>query len=237
MTQSSQAPYNQGMTSPTAARPAWSSILFDLDGTLVDSAPGIVDRLARTLSDLGLPVPDQAGLLAYVGPPLLDALREFAGLSEERAWEALHLYREKARAEGAESGLTVFPGVLDVLRRVHAAGIPLGLATSKPESQAFAIIEALGVRDLFTAMCGASEDEVRSAKTDVVAEALIRLRAAGADTSRPVLVGDREHDVSGGAANGVPTIFVDWGYGTDAEAAPALARAANPDELTRLLLG
>ena len=78
---------------------------------------------------------------------------------------------------------------------------------------------------------------MRSAKSDVVAEALLRLKAMGADVSRPVLVGDREHDVIGAAANDVPTIFVEWGYGSVAEQAGAVAVVSTPEELKALLLG
>jgi len=78
---------------------------------------------------------------------------------------------------------------------------------------------------------------VRSAKKDVVAEALLRLAAMGADVSRPVLVGDREHDVLGAAANHVPTIFVEWGYGSVAEQAGSIATVSTPAELQELLLG
>jgi phosphoglycolate phosphatase len=91
--------------------------------------------------------------------------------------------------------------------------------------------------DFFDIITGASDDEVRSSKEDVVAEALLRLEAFGADLSRPVLVGDREHDIEGAAANGVPTIFVDWGYGSAAEQAGSVALAHTPAELQQLLLG
>jgi phosphoglycolate phosphatase len=99
------------------------------------------------------------------------------------------------------------------------------------------MLSHFGLLDQFDIITGASDDEVRSSKQDVVAEALLRLTAFGADLSRPVLVGDREHDVEGATANGVPTIFVDWGYGSPAEQAGTIAVAHTPAELQRLLLG
>ncbi|MEO7121864.1 MAG: HAD hydrolase-like protein, partial [Lacisediminihabitans sp.] len=79
--------------------------------------------------------------------------------------------------------------------------------------------------------------EVRSRKADVVEEALKRLGHLGADISKPVLVGDREHDVAGAAEHDVPTIFVNWGYGSTAEAEGAIARVDTTEELRTLLLG
>jgi phosphoglycolate phosphatase len=124
-----------------------------------------------------------------------------------------------------------------VLKAIHESPLPMSLATSKPELPATLILEHFNLAKYFDIITGASEDEVRSAKKDVVAEALLRLEAMGADVSRPVLVGDREHDVQGAAANNVPTIFVEWGYGSVAEQAGSIATVSTPEELQRLLLG
>ncbi|MDQ1573183.1 MAG: phosphoglycolate phosphatase [Actinomycetota bacterium] len=216
--------------------PAFTSILFDLDGTIVDSAPGITSTLAYTFEELGRPVPGPAELLAYVGPPILDSFRERAGMSMGEAAAALAIYRPRYLEIGALDS-TVFPGVADVLKAVHAAGIPVSLATSKPETPARLILSHYGLLGEFDVITGASDDEVRSSKADVVAEALVRLAATGADLSRPVLVGDRKHDVEGAAANGIPTIFVDWGYGIADEQAGAIAVIPTPADLQKLLLG
>src|SRR5690606_20337565 len=117
------------------------------------------------------------------------------------------------------------------LKAIHDAGIPLSLATSKPESTATLILEHFDLAKYFDVLTGASEDEVRSAKADVVAEALRRLRARGVDLSRPVMVGDRSHDVHGAAEHGVPTLFVDWGYGSPAETAGTIGVVATADDL------
>jgi phosphoglycolate phosphatase len=86
--------------------------------------------------------------------------------------------------------------------------------------------------DLIT---GASDDEVRNTKADVVAEALRRLRERGADVSRPVLIGDRHHDVEGAAEHDVPTILVTWGYGEPSEHVGAVAVASDVREVADLL--
>jgi phosphoglycolate phosphatase len=218
------------MTSP------FTTILFDLDGTIIDSAPGITATLAYTFETMGLPVPPPAELLAYVGPPILDSFRDRAGMSLGEAAEALAIYRPRYLESGALDS-SVFPGVAEVVRAVHAAGIPMSLATSKPETPATLMLSHFGLLHEFDIITGASDDEVRSSKEDVVAEALVRLAAFGADLSRPVLVGDRFHDVEGASANGVPTIFADWGYGAASEQAGTIAVAHSPAELQRLLLG
>lgn len=99
------------------------------------------------------------------------------------------------------------------------------------------MLQHFGILELFDVITGASDDEVRSAKADVVAEALVRLKGIGADLATPIMVGDREHDVHGAATNGVPTIFVEWGYGAPAETLGAVDVASTPAELERLLLG
>jgi phosphoglycolate phosphatase len=214
----------------------YSCILFDLDGTIVDSAPGITATLAYMFEQLGKPIPTPSELLRYVGPPLLDSFRDLAGFTPEESARALEIYREKYLNVGAYDA-TQYPGVGLVLKAVHESPLPMSLATSKPETPATLILEHFNLARYFDIITGASDDEVRSAKKDVVAEALIRLAAMGADVSRPVLVGDREHDVHGAAANNVPTIFVDWGYGSVAEQAGSVAVVKTPEELEKLLLG
>jgi phosphoglycolate phosphatase len=213
----------------------WSCILFDLDGTITDSAPGITGTLVDTFVELGRPVPTPVELLAYVGPPLLDAFRELGGMSVDEAQAALVVYRRRYNAGGLFDS-SVYPGLPGLLAGIAAAGIPLSLATSKPESAARRVLEHYGLAQHFTIICGASEDEVRSAKADVVEEALRRLREIGVDLSTPVMVGDREHDVHGAAAHGVPTIMVEWGYGSPLEAVGTIAVASGADELRALLL-
>ncbi|AJM78255.1 haloacid dehalogenase [Rathayibacter toxicus] len=213
----------------------WSCILLDLDGTITDSARGITTTLVNTFVELGRPVPTPAELLAYVGPPLLDAFRELGGMSIEESYAALAIYRRRYNADGLFDS-SLYPGLPDVLARIAAAGVPLSLATSKPESAAIRILEHYELAQYFTVICGASEDEVRSAKADVVAEALRRLHDLGIDLSTPVMVGDREHDVHGAAAHGIPTIMVTWGYGSPLETVGAIAVVTEADELTTLLL-
>jgi phosphoglycolate phosphatase len=226
------------MTNPTTTTVTrtWTCILFDLDGTLTDSAPGITSSLARMFAALGQPVPSPAQLIEYVGPPLLDSLQTLGGMTEPAAREALAVYRADYAEHGAFDS-AVFPGIRGLLERLHAAGIPLAIATSKPEVQATRILEHFGLAQYFDVIAGATEDESRSAKADVVAEALRRLEERGVDLAHTVMVGDRQYDVEGAGVHGLPTILVEWGYGSPAEAAGAIAVVHSADQLSSLLLG
>jgi phosphoglycolate phosphatase len=223
------------ITSPTVTR-TWTCVLFDLDGTITDSAPGITKSITTTLEAMGLPIPSPARLVEYVGPPLLDSFRDFADMDETTAREALAIYRATYHDSGAFDS-AVFPGIRGLLRRLHEAGIPLAITTSKPELQATRILEHFDLAQYFEVICGATEDESRSAKADVVAEALRRLTELDVDLSQTVLVGDRSHDVEGAREHGVPAILVEWGYGSPAEAAGAIAVVHSADQLSSLLLG
>lgn len=220
----------------TTVTRTWTCVLFDLDGTITDSAPGITSSLVTTFETLGLPVPSPARLVEYVGPPLLDSLQQYAGMSEQEARDALTIYRVDYHEHGAFDS-AVFPGIRGLLTRLHAAGIPLAVATSKPELQAKRILEHFDLAQYFDVIAGASEDESLSAKADVVAEALRRLTEQGVDLAHTVMVGDRAFDVEGASENGLPTILVEWGYGSPAEAAGAIAVVHSSDQLSALLLG
>jgi phosphoglycolate phosphatase len=212
----------------------FSCILSDLDGTLVDSAPGITSSLAWTFKQMKLPVPSPAELLRYVGPPILDSFRDLAGFDPETSLRALELYRVHYLEFGVYDAQP-YPGIPELLREIHARRIPLSLATSKPEHPATLILEALNLREYFTEITGASEDEVRSAKKDVVEEALRRLDARGVDISNPVMIGDRDLDIHGAGHHDVPTVFVRWGYGSPAEEVGGIAVVDDTEQLKRVL--
>lgn len=215
-------------------RPPFSAILLDLDGTITDSAPGITDTLAYTFEQLGMPVPEYEQLLRWVGPPIMDSFRDLAGMDAATADRALAIYRERYLDRGAYDA-TLFDGMGTLVQQIAGAGIPLSLATSKPELPATLMLEHFTIAQCFTVITGASADETRSEKADVVEEALRRLRELDVPLDNVVMVGDRIHDIEGAAAHGVPTIAVTWGYGSDAEHAEAALVASSTDELRSLL--
>ncbi|HEY0260164.1 MAG TPA: HAD hydrolase-like protein, partial [Lacisediminihabitans sp.] len=143
--------------------PTWSCALFDLDGTIIDSAPGITATLAWVFEQLDRPIPTPVELLDWVGPPILDSFRDRAGMSPAQSQRALEMYRPRYLEMGLFDS-AVYPGVAEVLRGVAESPLPLALATSKPELAAITALEHYGLADYFDVITGASEDEVRSSK-------------------------------------------------------------------------
>lgn len=217
----------------------YSCVLWDVDGTIADATPGIFPRLLKVLAAFGKSAPDAATLARWVGPPMYESFQTLAGLSATEAGEALAQYRELAARDGYAASVDIYAGVPDIIRAVAAAGIPQATASTKPENQVRAILEHNDLLDLFTAVSGARTGTIghNDSKTHVVGWALERLQAAGVDTSRPVLVGDRHHDIEGAADYEIPVIFVEWGFGAAAEGDGAAFRAASVADLRRLLLG
>ena len=215
----------------------YSCVLWDVDGTIVDASVGILRRLNVALTHFGHPAPTREQLVHWIGPPMFQSFQDQAGMTPEQSAEAVSFYRTLGKADGYTTDITTYPGVTDLIHDVHAAGIPQATASSKPENQVDALIDHFDLRADFVTTVGATPDEsTLASKTDIVAEALRRLEERGADVSRPVLIGDRHHDVEGGNANGVPVIFVEWGFSDAHEGDDAAFRAASVDELRALLL-
>ena len=212
-----------------------SCILFDMDGTLLDSAPGVTTSAAQALAAVGAPVPSMDILRRFVGPPMIESFRSVSQLDEKTAQKALQHYRKAYADHGAEQS-SPYDGIIDLLERLHSAGIPMAVATSKVEDQAIRLARMFGIDCHFITVCGASDSEGRASKADVIAELLLRLHSTGVDISSPAMVGDRSYDVAGAAIHGIPTIFALWGYGEAEEASQAAAVAASPAALLPLIL-
>lgn len=215
----------------------WSCILWDMDGTIIDASEGILQRLKVTFDQLGKPAPTRDDLIDWIGPPMLESFQNNADLTPEEARTAVDFYRSLHNLNDMSAGTRVYDGVVDLLGEVTAAGVPQAIASSKPESQVVPLAHAFDISGDFVAMVGATDDGLqRATKADVVREALKRLEDAGADISRPVLIGDRHHDVEGGAATGVPVIHVTWGFSHPHEGDGSIATATTATELRELLL-
>lgn len=216
------------MTS-TAAGLGPQLVIFDLDGTLTDSAPGVVASFRHALAAVGADVPDGDLAALVVGPPMHHTLRDL-GLGD-RVPEAVAAYR----ADYADRGWamnTLFDGIAEVLADLRAAGVRLAVATSKAEPTADRILQHFGVAGHFEVIAGATLDGTRAAKADVVAHALAQLEPL---PERVLMVGDRAHDVEGAAEHGIATVVVGWGYGNDDVTNGALARVATVAELREVL--
>ncbi|MBD5155087.1 MAG: HAD family hydrolase [Oscillibacter sp.] len=211
----------------------WKTILFDLDGTLTDSAPGITNSVSYALAHFGIHE-EPENLLKFIGPPLNESLAEFYGFSPERTTEAITVFREyfveKGWCENAP-----YPGVAELLRDLQAAGKQLMVATSKPEVQAVRILKHFGLAQYFDHICGAPPDNEEGAKKSSI---IRRALEWAEDLSQTVMVGDRRHDVAGARETGLPCIGVLYGYGgrEELEKAGAAFIAEDMDQLRELLL-
>jgi len=220
-----------------ALRSPWTCVLWDVDGTLVDASDGILRRLTTALEHFGKPAPTREELVHWIGPPMFESFQTNVGMSPAEATEAVAFYRTLGKADGYTTGARLYPGVADIIAELDDAGVAQATASSKPEVQVVALMEHFDLAPHLQAMAGSTPDEkTLASKSDIVAEALRRLRAAGADTSRPVLIGDRHHDVDGGAAQGVPVIFVRWGFSWPHEADGAATAVDDAAQLRALLL-
>lgn len=209
-------------------------VLFDLDGTLTESAPGITRSVAYALEAAGLPPLDAATLLRFVGPPLFDSFRDIAGLDGAGAETAIAAYREYFTARGMFEN-SVYPGVSELLQALLDDGRRLAVATSKPTRYAVPIVEHFGLAGFFEVVRGPEIDGLQATKAEVVVEVLqIMGVPAGPGV---VLVGDRSHDIVGAHAAGIGGIGVTWGYGSREElvAAGADAIVSDVEELAGLL--
>jgi phosphoglycolate phosphatase len=194
-----------GAASSPQARP--QLVIFDLDGTLTDSAEGIVASFLHALSHVGAPIPEGDLAAQIVGPPMDETFHALdLGKSTDAAIAAF-------RAEYGTRGWamnTLFDGIAALLADLDTAGVRLAVATSKLEPTARRILAHFGLDQHFEVIAGASPDGSRKAKEEVLAHALALLQPL---PERVLMVGDRSHDVDGAAAHGIDTVVVGWGYG------------------------
>lgn len=192
-------------------------ILFDLDGTLTESAPGIINSIRYTLDKLGLrPMTDEE-LKSFVGPPLIESFTRYCGLSHEEAEHAVDVYREYFSEKGLFEN-AVYPGIPECLGTLKSAGKKLAVATSKPQVFCERIIKHFGIDGYFDAVVGIPLDREDMTKAEVIKSAMELLGAVPEET---VMVGDRDYDVLGARENGIPCIGVLYGYGSREELSAA----------------
>ncbi|MCH9666507.1 MAG: HAD-IA family hydrolase [Actinomycetia bacterium] len=206
-------------------------VIFDLDGTLTDSADGIVASFRHALRAIGAEIPDGDLASRIVGPPMHITLHEM-GLGEH-ADAAIAAYRADYTRRGWSMNRP-FDGIPALLADLQAGGVRLAVATSKAEPAARRILAHFGLESCFEVIAGATPDGTRSSKTEVLAHALAQLAPL---PQHVVMVGDRAHDVEGAAAHGIGTIVVGWGYGYDdfTDGSAALVHVAGVDDLREVL--
>ena len=209
------------------------NILFDLDGTIIDSKEGILNSVCYALEKMGREIPEKKDLMCFIGPPLSYSFATFCGMNEEDTQKAVALYRENYAPRGVFE-FSVYPGVENMLKKLSSGGRRLYLATSKPEVFAKQILEKAGLDGYFTAICGSIIPSGRDKKEEVIGY-LLENEALALDET--VMVGDRSYDIEGAHAMGLVAIGVSYGYGTVKELnrANAEAIATSPKDLTAII--
>ena len=210
----------------------YTTVLFDLDGTLTRSEEGIIRSVMYAASKMGIEHVDREKLMTFIGPPLHVSFKAVLGMDDAQADQAILYYRERFSTIGwAEN--EVYEGIPALLRSLKQNGVKVAMATAKPQAFAEKIARRFGFMPYLDALVGPGFDKKHAGKADIVRAAMDRL---GGEV---VMVGDRCFDVEGGRANGVDTIGVTYGYGTreELEAAGATHVVDTVEELGQVLLG
>ena len=213
----------------------YHTVLFDLDGTITDSGPGIMNCVRYALQKAGMPEADEAELRAFIGPPLHEQFRDFCGITDDQAEEMVRQYRERYSGTGIFEN-RVYDGVIPMLEQLKGAGIRILLATSKPEKFAKIIADHFGFAEYFDFIGGANMDGTRTDKQEVIEYVLESCGVS--DRTDLIMVGDRRYDVEGAKKAGLASMGVLYGYGSreEIEAAGPDLIAETPADVTALIL-
>lgn len=190
----------------------FKNLLFDLDGTLTDSAEGITKCVQYALAAQGINEPDLSKLEVFVGPPLRTSFKKYYGFTTEQAEASLWKYRERYEKIGIWEN-KVYPGIIELLRDLHAAGYRLGIATGKPEPHAISIAEHFGMAPYLDMVAGTAIDGSFDDKKIVMNNALRRWNiVTEQEKAETILIGDRDQDVISAHINGIKCLGIRYGF-------------------------
>ena len=189
-------------------------ILFDLDGTITESGPGIMNSVEYALNKMNREVGERDTLKKFIGPPLTESMEKYYGMSEEEALLGVKYYREYYHDKGIYEN-RVYDGLEEVLKKINEAGKQAIVATSKPEKYAKIIIDHFHLTKYFACVAGMEMDGGRGTKAQVITYALEKNDIT--DKSNVLMIGDREHDVIGAHENGLDCLGILYGFGSRKE--------------------
>lgn len=185
-------------------------VLFDFDGTVADTSPGIKEGLRHTFELNNMPLMSDEEMDCFIGPPLDDSFVKYCFVTEKKAKEMVLQFREHYHNKAIDK-FVIYEGLVDAIGILKKKGIKVGIATSKPEIMAVHILKKAGIYNLFDVIQGATLDGKLIKKTDIVRHVLLKDDIKGKKT---LMVGDTEFDVYGAHCNGLPCLWVDYGFGT-----------------------
>lgn len=213
----------------------YSYVLFDLDGTIIDSSEGIVSSFIYALSKFGIEEKPGEHMRRIIGPPLSQSFKSFYGFNDEDTALAVKYYREVFKA-GLMLKNTLYPGMVELFDELRKNGKKVIVATSKPEIFVRPILEDLGILDKFDFIAGSIIGDVRVDKGEIIDYIIGEMGIS--DRRECVMIGDRDRDITGAIDVGVDAIGVLHGFGSreELEGAGCSIIAADAYELRDILL-
>lgn len=200
------------------------AILWDLDGTIINSEEGITKCVQYALQAHGIDEPDLKKLLCFIGPPLDPVFREKYGMTEEEAWQSVIKYRERFNVKGIFE-CCLYDGVKETIIDLKEKGYVQALASSKPETACKRILEHFGLTSYFDEVVGSTLDGSISTKQEVLEELGRRMEHLSIHKNEMCLIGDTKYDAAGARAFGIRCIGVGYGFGESGELLAAGAEA------------
>ncbi len=204
-------------------------VAFDVDGTLVDSAEGILGAIAAAYESVGAPIPSADELRGWIGPPINDRLaHELQHLGDEAVGTAQIAFRDRYRADGARLS-ALYPGIREMLASLADLGVNLTVATNKPVGLTNDTLAEHGISQFFEVVDAQQEGAPRVPKETMLG----RLPEA----EYAFMVGDRAEDMIAADRASMRGVGVGWGYGSVAELklSGAGVVVASPHELVELV--
>ncbi len=190
-------------------------VLFDFDGTVVNTGEGILRSLQYSFSEMGDEIPTAEELKRFIGPPVYYSYTHYYGIGEDKVYDYIAKYRERYKREGIYE-CELYESMLSLLGTLKDSGVKLGVASSKPEHLIFDVADYLDITKYFDVVVGVKSDASQhSSKTGLILEAMEKLGAA--DKSQVLMVGDRDYDITGAKGAGVSSCGCLWGYGNKEE--------------------
>ncbi len=212
----------------------YKAVLFDLDGTLTRSHPGVIRCVAEALEKMGCPVPPQETLMKFIGPPLQMSFAKYCGMDPQQCLQAVTLFRAEYEVRGVYEN-SVFDGMHELLRDLREGGATIIVATSKAQGAAESVVNHFDLAPLVDFVSGAYADERPHTKADLIRKGLEKFAIA---PEQSVMIGDTHFDVEGAVGAGTDFIGVLFGYGSQQEMEEKGGRkfAASVEQLRAMLL-